>query len=218
MAQPQQQTYPCDIPSISNFHPGIPAHVVNMLHLDENIANGDPIDIRNVEPAEGIVSSLASLQVHEQAVTDDVVETAKNRAAIIRSTHGQLQFDGGGNAAILALLNAMNNTLNSMNNTLDRMSNTLDHMNNTLDCMNNTLDHINGPDGWLSRSLAPGQVLHSHQKEVIGSGTALAQQINGGALPPNIDINPPANVGTAPGNLNPFAATDNEILCLYLIL
>ena len=50
---------------------------------------------------------------------------------------------------------------------------------------------------------------------MIGSGTALARQIHGGiALPPNVDINPPANVGTAPGNLNPFAATGNDILRL----
>ena len=51
--------------------------------------------------------------------------------------------------------------------------------------------------------------------QVIGSGTALALQIHGGiALPPNVDINPPADVGTAPANLNPFTASGNDILRL----
>ena len=31
-------------------------------------------------------------------------------------------------------------------------------------------------------------------------------------LYPNVDINPPADVGTALANLNPFAATNNDIL------
>ena len=62
MALPQQQVYPFDIPSISNLHPGIPAHVVHTLHLDENITNGDPIDILNTKRAQGVASSLAHLQ------------------------------------------------------------------------------------------------------------------------------------------------------------
>jgi len=33
-------------------------------------------------------------------------------------------------------------------------------------------------------------------------------------LPPNVDINPPADVGTAPANLNPYAATGDDILRL----
>lgn len=63
MALPLQQVYPFNIPSISNLHPGIiPAHVVHTLHLDENIAAGDPIDILNAKRAQGVASSLAHLQ------------------------------------------------------------------------------------------------------------------------------------------------------------
>lgn len=60
--QPQQQVYPFDIPSIFNLHPGIPANVVHTLHLDENIAIGDPIDILNTKQAQGVATSLAHLQ------------------------------------------------------------------------------------------------------------------------------------------------------------
>lgn len=85
------------------------------------------------------------------------------------STDGQLQFDQGGNAAILALLNAMNNTVDAMNNTVNVMNNTVT---------------INGLDRRLSRieivmenarivkrnqhlrSLGPGQVYGSRRKEV----------------------------------------------------
>ena len=58
-------------------------------------------------------------------------------------------------------------------------------------------------------------VFHWYCLQVIGSGTALAQRIHGGvALPPNVDINPPANIGTAPPNFNPFAASNEDILSL----
>ena len=58
-------------------------------------------------------------------------------------------------------------------------------------------------------------VFHQYCLQVSGSGTALAQQIHGDvALPPNVDVNPPVDVGTAPANLNPFAATGNDILRL----
>ena len=61
MAQPQQ-VYPLNIPSISVLHPGIPADVVQFLHLNDNIANGDPINIVNAKQAEGVVTSLEHLQ------------------------------------------------------------------------------------------------------------------------------------------------------------
>lgn len=119
MDPPQLQVYPFGIPSISNLHPGIPANIVHTLRLDENIVTGDSLDILGAKQAQGVAASLAHLQGQEQTVTDEVVETAKNRAAAIRSTQGQLHFEQGGNAAILALLNAVNNTVNVMNNTID---------------------------------------------------------------------------------------------------
>jgi hypothetical protein len=58
-------------------------------------------------------------------------------------------------------------------------------------------------------------MFHRYYLQAIGSGTPLAQQIHGGiAIPPNVDIIPPADLGTAPANLNPFAATGNDILRL----
>ena len=42
-----QQGYPFNVPSISNLHPDIPVRIVHTLHLNEDIAIGDPIDIRN---------------------------------------------------------------------------------------------------------------------------------------------------------------------------
>ena len=62
MAQLQQKTYPFDIPSISDMHPGIPANMVHNLRLDENIATGDPINIINATRAQGIATVLAQHQ------------------------------------------------------------------------------------------------------------------------------------------------------------
>ena len=42
----------------------------------------------------------------------------------------------------------------------------------------------------------------------------MAQQIHGAALPPEAIVDPPAAIGDAPGSLNPFLATNNEIPCL----
>ena len=48
---------------------------------------------------------------------------------------------------------------------------------------------------------------------------ALAQQIHGGiALPANVDINPPANVGTASANLNLFVVTGTKFFALFHFL
>ena len=56
---------------------------------------------------------------------------------------------------------------------------------------------------------------HPYCIQVGGSGSALAMQLNGDqALPPNVDVDPPAAVGTAPANFNPFVATNNQIFRL----
>lgn len=64
MAQPQQ-VYPFNITSVSDLHPGIPANIVQILHLDENIAIGDPIDILNAKRAQGVATSLEHLQCED---------------------------------------------------------------------------------------------------------------------------------------------------------
>jgi hypothetical protein len=73
---------------------------------------------------------------------------------------GQLQFDQGGNAAILALLNAINNTVNVMNNTINGLDQRLSRievvMENARIVKRN--QHL--------RSLGPGQVYSSRRKEV----------------------------------------------------
>jgi len=201
MAQAPAQ-YPFPVASISQLHPAIPANIVHNLHLGGNIAIGDHINLFDAKKAEGAATSLVNLQIHEQAITDEVIETAKNHATIIRSAHGQFQFQQPGNAAILALLNDIHNTVNGLDQRFTKIEVIME---NARIVKRN--QHL--------RSLGPGQVYGSRRKEVIGSGTALAQQIHGGAaLPPNIDINPPANVGTAPPDLNPFSATNNDILRL----
>jgi len=106
--------------------------------------------------------------VHEQAVTDGIVETAKNRANVIRSTRqfeiwifihaldqffthfyltdGQLQFAQGGTAAILMLLNG-----------LDQRFNRIEVMMENARIVKRN-QHL--------RSLGPGQVYNLRRKEV----------------------------------------------------
>ena len=72
----------------------------------------------------------------------------------------QFQFDQGGNAAILALLNAINNTVNGLNNTVNGLDRRLSRievvMENARIVKRN--QHL--------RSLGPGQVYGSRRKEV----------------------------------------------------
>jgi len=120
--------------------------------------------------------------VHEQAVTDGIVETAKNRANVIRSTRqfeiwifihaldqffthfyltdGQLQFAQGGTAAILMLLNAMNHTING----LDQRLNGLDQRFNRIEVMMENARIVKRNQHL--RSLGPGQVYNLRRKEV----------------------------------------------------
>lgn len=106
--------------------------------------------------------------MHEQAVTDGIVETAKNRANVIRSTRqfeiwifihaldqffthfyltdGQLQFAQGGTAAILMLLNG-----------LDQRFNRIEVMMENARIVKRN-QHL--------RSLGPGQVYNLRRKEV----------------------------------------------------
>ncbi|GBE85116.1 hypothetical protein SCP_0703020 [Sparassis crispa] len=104
MAQ-QVATYPRDIPTLLDKHPGIPIHFVHTLHLDEPIAAGTPVDSNNARVAEAAAQSLTALQ-YDPVITEDIVETAVNRSKIIRSMHAEIQFDHG-IGAVLALLQAM---------------------------------------------------------------------------------------------------------------
>jgi hypothetical protein len=76
------------------------------------------------------------------------------------STDGQLQFDQGGNAAILALLNAINNTVNVMNNTINGLDRRLSRIEVVMENARIVKRNQN------LRSLGPGQVYSSRQKEV----------------------------------------------------
>ena len=58
-------------------------------------------------------------------------------------------------------------------------------------------------------------MFHGYYLQVFGSGTALALQIHEGiVLPHHLDMAPPANIGAAPPNLNPYTATGNDIIHL----
>lgn len=83
------------------------------------------------------------------------------------STDGQLQFDQGGNAAILALLNAMNNTVDAMNNTVNAMNNTINGLDRRLSRIEIVMENARiVKRNQHLRSLGPGQVYGSRQKEV----------------------------------------------------
>jgi hypothetical protein len=83
------------------------------------------------------------------------------------STDGQLQFDQGGNAAILALLNAMNNTVDAMNNTVNVMNNTINGLDRRLSRIEIVMENARiVKRNQHLRSLGPGQVYGLRRKEV----------------------------------------------------
>ncbi|KAF8509813.1 hypothetical protein JB92DRAFT_3119539 [Gautieria morchelliformis] len=131
--------------------------------------------------------------------------------------------------------NSIDQRFDSINQRFDGIDQCFDGIDQHFDSINL---HLNGIDLRLTRvevlienlrivqtnhhrwALGSDETYHSHKKEIVGSRTALAQQIHGTPLPLNVDIDPPADVGTAPPppppppTINPLAALNMDILRL----
>ena len=99
-------------------------------------------------------------QVHTSVSNLDFIHILDQFWVHVYQTDGNLEFDQGGNTAILMLLNVMNNTINALNNTV-----------NGLDWQLSRIDVVMENARIVKRnqhlqSLGPGQVCSSHQKEV----------------------------------------------------
>ena len=88
MAQVQQPTYPFDIPSISVLNIGIPPHLVQTFHLDNDIAAGDLVDIVNAKQAEAVANSLVHLQGKSKAscIIAHIIIHNKHKSLPLRMT------------------------------------------------------------------------------------------------------------------------------------
>src|SRR5882757_2882345 len=103
MAQPA--VYHSAVPSIATLHPNLPQSLIQCLHLDQEIAQGDIQQNQLVEESEHVAAALSSIHAngqshllayfhaltrpyigYELAVTCDVKATAINRAVTLRNT------------------------------------------------------------------------------------------------------------------------------------
>ena len=107
MAQPA--VYHSAIPSIATLHPNLPQSLIQGLHLDHEIVQGDIQQNQLVEESQHVAAALSSIHAngelrlladlcvltsthigYEPAVTDDVKATAINRAVTIRNTRSHI--------------------------------------------------------------------------------------------------------------------------------
>jgi len=103
MAQPA--VYHSAVPSIATIHPNLPQNLIQSLHLDQEIAQGDIQQNQLVEESEHVAAALSSIHAngqshllayfhsltgtyigYEPTVTYDVKATAINRAVVLRNT------------------------------------------------------------------------------------------------------------------------------------
>ncbi|KAF8526433.1 hypothetical protein JB92DRAFT_3108228 [Gautieria morchelliformis] len=104
--------YPFTIP-IAKIHPVIHPNLVQT-------PQEDMFDITHAQSMEGVMKSLVYMHDKNQ-VSHDVVEMARNHATIIRNTlkYSTPQFDEGGNAAIITVLNHLCLAVDCINGAVD---------------------------------------------------------------------------------------------------
>jgi hypothetical protein len=109
MAQPA--VYHSAVPSIATLHPNLPQSLIQSLHLDQEIAQGDIQQNQLAEQSEHVAAALSSIHAngesrllayllvftgpyigYEPAVTHDVKATAINRAVTLRNTRLRIYF------------------------------------------------------------------------------------------------------------------------------
>ncbi|GBE86090.1 hypothetical protein SCP_0806140 [Sparassis crispa] len=145
---------PFVIASVASFHPNIPTPLVTKLSLDLEVPRDSEITPVTVKRAEDIVRVLKSTRDHEESITEDVVQTAKDQVHTLRDITSQSKFrDITGVDARLdridvrldtmeGRLNSVETRLNSMETRLDSMETRLGSMETRLDSMEIRLDSV----------------------------------------------------------------------------
>lgn len=238
IAPPPPPLYTANIPSVSHIHEGIPDYLIGSLQLDQNVEAGSPLNALNVKNADDAASVLRQLQGKENAITDEVLETAKNRAWVLRSTHAQVQFQQGGNDGLMAMLNQMRQemrvSIRGINQHLERLDRRLEGFDRRLDGFDQRFEDLTKEVAGVRATVNNGRIIKQNRlirswrgdggpdrhyflrnKEIAGSGRQLALNVRPGRHPPGIDAVPPPAIGTVPNiNLNPFHAQADQILRL----
>ncbi|KAF8488527.1 hypothetical protein JB92DRAFT_3101039 [Gautieria morchelliformis] len=234
--------YPFAIPSVADVHPTFRPDLVQVLKLNTRIDLGDVVDISDAQSVEHAMKLLVDM---DDAVPTAVVETAKNRAAIIRNTHSTLQFHDAGNAAIITLLNQLCLTVNANTGNFEamehrvksaieavRLNGRFDAVDERFRTIDQCLDRFHLRLASIETLIENLRIVETNHyqwgmgkeqtypscKKVAGSGTtlALALQIQAGPFPPHADVNPPAAVGTAPLISTPWLAQTLTFCRSYL--
>jgi hypothetical protein len=108
------QAYPSEIPSIFSKHPNLPGVLTDILNLNARLDEGQPLVQTAAKEAEDTVTILERHQsktampcalpsfllnyfytAREPAITSEVIETARNRATVIRDIRMQPSLPTG---------------------------------------------------------------------------------------------------------------------------
>ncbi|TDL18289.1 hypothetical protein BD410DRAFT_842909 [Rickenella mellea] len=247
-----EQNYPSNIQSILDKHPAlavVPMPVLgDILNLNARVDAGQPLDRQNVKMAEQTAKLLENLggkycrpcvrlppltlitplSARHDGLTEEVIETARNRAIVIRNTHAGVEFNNLGPPAILLLqqiqqqITAMDAKLTATNATVAAMDATLTATNATVAATNAAVATTNAAVANFriisrnARILAP-TLYTPPQKSIPGDGRDLAQAVlpAGMQLPPQDGV---AAVGEVPAvfNGNPSSYTHWELIHMII--
>jgi len=182
-----QVVYPQDIPSILDKHPNIPAQFVQVLHLNKSIVSGTAVSNDNVRQAEAAAESLRSLHHDHAAISEEIVETAINRSAIVRATHAELQY-GQGMGAVLAMLTNLTETVDRLNTKVDQLDARFDELNGEVVQLKRNGERVaaiatNSHIVRQNSSRRADDRFVWRQKEVAGSGEDLVAALYGARNP-----------------------------------
>jgi len=92
--------YPYSIFSIADAHPGFAndpsirelVREAPTFGISDSVVAGNPVDPHAVAKAEYTLKLLLTLRDCNPVITEPVIETAKNRAHLLRETHALLEF------------------------------------------------------------------------------------------------------------------------------
>ncbi|KAJ7073933.1 hypothetical protein C8F01DRAFT_1224715 [Mycena amicta] len=167
-----QVVAPFAFPSVATAHPALSGDLIEAYGLDHSVAQGEIITVQAVQEADGLVQALEADKGRHAEFTDDVLQTATDRAHMLSEIHAETAFN-----VPTPQLEPMNATIQGLVTTVQRLEARLDNI------------RIVKRNRILSQTDSDSLSFNARQKEVAGDGLALAVAL----APPNVEL--PAQQG-----------------------
>ncbi|KAK7036871.1 hypothetical protein R3P38DRAFT_2907085 [Favolaschia claudopus] len=174
---------PMPIPSVATLHPALPVNLINAFKLNSALPQGGVIDVQSVEEA--------------NAFTDDVVQSASDRAHMLSKIHAETTFNDP---------NTLQNILASLRRLEAAQARVEARLDNAVIVKRNAM-HMKNNTG--------ATIYTARQKQVSGDGVALigllmpagVANVHMPAAPPHLNVG-----GVQTATINPWSLGHQQIL------